>query len=309
MSSGGQATPQQTGYLAAEGFETQLEQELGRGNIRERHGRLFLTSAPPRPAAWAANVWHDPVEIPFESISQAAAALRAMQRNWALYPQRLHRRASLIQDKLPHVSAKPLQFPTTPPKAPLGSWTLLDANRLLAAPRCSSAFANGAVEFVENKSAPPNRAYLKLWEALTLIDKRPQPGELCLDLGASPGGWSWVLQSLGARVIAIDRAPLDPDIAALPGIEYRAMSAFALEPRELGPVDWLCSDIVCYPAKLLELVERWLDSGLARNFVCTIKFQGDTDHGAAARFAAIPGSCLMHLHHNKHELTWVRLAG
>ena len=28
----------------------------------------------------------------------------------------------------------------------------------------------------------------------------------------------------------------------------------------------------------------------------------------AAAFAAIPGSRLMHLHHNKHELTWVRLA-
>jgi 23S rRNA (cytidine2498-2'-O)-methyltransferase len=296
-----------TGYLAAEGFESQLEQELGRGYIHERHGRLFLVDGPAGPAAWAANIWYDPKEIAFDSISQAAAALRAMQRNWALYPHRLHRRASLIRDKLPHVSAKPLVFPAQLPKAPLGSWTLLDANRLLAAPRCTSAFANGAVEFVENKAAPPNRAYLKLWEALTLIERRPQSGERCLDLGASPGGWSWVLQSLGARVIAIDRAPLDPDIATLPGIEYRSASAFALEPRDIGPVDWLCSDIVCYPGKLLELVNRWLESGLARSFVCTIKFQGDTDHAAAAPFAAIPGSRLMHLHHNKHELTWVRL--
>ena len=298
-----------TGYLAAEGFAAQLEQELGRDRIHDRQGRLILAEGPARPAAWAANVWHDVREIEFESISQAAAALRAMQRNWALYPHRLHRRASLIQDKLPHVGAKPLVFPSPLPKAPLGSWMLLDANRLLAAPHCSSAFANGAVEFVENKSAPPNRAYLKLWEALMLAGRWPQPGEICLDLGASPGGWSWVLQSLGARVIAIDRAPLDPEIAALPGIEYRAVSAFALEPQAVGPVEWLCSDIVCYPGKLLELVKSWLESGLARNFVCTIKFQGETDHGAAAAFAAIPGSRLMHLHYNKHELTWIRLAG
>ncbi|HEX6094388.1 MAG TPA: SAM-dependent methyltransferase [Dongiaceae bacterium] len=298
--------PDRTGYLAAEGFEAQLEVELGQDRIRERHGRLILAAGPARPAAWAANIWHDVREIEFESISQAAAALRAMQRNWALYPHRLHRRASLIQDKLPHVSAKPLVFPAALPKAPLGSWMLLDANRLLAAPHCSSAFANGAVELVENKSAPPNRAYLTLWEALTLAGRWPQPGELCLDLGASPGGWSWVLQSLGARVIAVDRAPLDPQIAALPGIEYRAESAFALKPQDIGPVEWLCSDIVCYPAKLLELVQRWLES--VRNFVCTIKFQGETDHAAAAAFAAIPGSRLMHLHHNKHELTWMRLA-
>ena len=298
--------PDRTGYLAAEGFEAQLEVELGQDRIRGRHGRLILAAGPARPAAWAANIWHDVREIESESISQAAAALRAMQRNWALYPHRLHRRASLIQDKLPHVSAKPLVFPAALPKAPLGSWMLLEANRLLASPHCSSAFANGAVEFVENKSAPPNRAYLKLWEALTLAGRWPQPGELCLDLGASPGGWSWVLQSLGARVIAVDRAPLDPQIAALPGIEYRAESAFALKPQDIGPVEWLCSDIVCYPAKLLELVQRWLES--VRNFVCTIKFQGETDHAAAAAFAAIPGSRLMHLHHNKHELTWMRLA-
>ena len=61
-----------------------------------------------------------------------------------------------------------LRFRAPLPKAPLGSWMLLDANRLLASPHCSSAFANGVVEFIENKSAPPNRAYLKLWEALTL---------------------------------------------------------------------------------------------------------------------------------------------
>lgn len=298
-----------TGYLASAGFEAQLEQELGRSDIRERHGRLLLTEGPARPAAWAANIWQDPQEIEFESIAQAAAALRALQRNWALYPHRLHRRASLIQEKLPHVSAKPLSFPSPLPKAPLGSWTLLDTNRLLAAPRCTSAFANGAVEFIENRSAPPNRAYLKLWEALTLAERWPQPGELCLDLGASPGGWSWVLQSLGARVVAIDRAPLHPEIAALSGIEYRCQSAFALQPQSIGPVDWLCSDIVCYPAKLLELVRHWLESGLVRNFICTIKFQGDTDHETAAAFAAIPGSRLMHLHHNKHELTWMRLAG
>jgi 23S rRNA (cytidine2498-2'-O)-methyltransferase len=50
-----------------------------------------------------------------------------------------------------------------------------------------------------------------------------------------------------------------------------------------------------------------MGAGTVRRFVCTIKFQGKTDHEAARAFAAIPGSRLMHLHHNKHELTWVRL--
>jgi 23S rRNA (cytidine2498-2'-O)-methyltransferase len=295
-----------TGYLAAEGFEAQLADELGEDAVA--HGRLFLAPGPPRPAAWALNVWHDAQRIEIASIADGAKALRAIQRNWALYSFTRHRRAKLIQERLPVVTAKPLVFPADPPKAPLGSWTLLDDDTILAAPRCSSPFPNGEVRFVEDKEGPPNRAYLKLWEALTLAGSRPRPGELCLDLGASPGGWTWVLAGLGARVIAVDKAPLDPDVASMSGVEQRRESAFALTPADAGPIDWLFSDIVCYPARLLQLVTHWLESGRVRNFVCTIKFQGETDHETARRFAALPGSRLMHLHHNKHELTWLKLA-
>jgi 23S rRNA (cytidine2498-2'-O)-methyltransferase len=184
---------------------------------------------------------------------------------------------------------------------------LLDPNTVVASARCSSPFAHGEVEFIENKTVPPNRAYLKLWEAFTLLGMRPAPGELCLDLGASPGGWSWVLQRTGARVIAVDKAPLAPAIAQLPNIAFRRESAFGLDAAALGAVDWLFSDVVCYPARLLALVQRWLAAGTARRFVCTLKFQGQTDHATARAFAAIEGSRLLHLHHNKHELTWIKL--
>ena len=294
-----------TAYLAAEGYEDELAEELGAVDLR--HGRLLTAAGPPRPAAWAANVWLDPRRIAIASIADAAAKLRAIQRGWAPYAPRLHRRATLIQQQLPKVSAKPLVFGLPPPAAPLGSWTLLDAATMLAAPRCTSPFPNGEARFVEDRSGPPSRAYLKLWEALTLIGRRPEPGERCLDLGASPGGWSWALQRMGARVVAVDKVPLAPDIAQLPGLEHRAESAFALDARMLGPVDWLFSDIACYPARLLALVERWLAAGTCRRFVCTIKFQGPTEHDIARRFAAIPGSELRHLFHNKHELTWTKL--
>ena len=294
-----------TAYLAAEGFAEELDHELGGADAR--HGRLLIASGPPRPAAWAANVWLDPQEIAIASISDAAAKLRAIQRNWAAYAPRLHRRAMLIQEQLPKVSAKPLVFGTPPPAAPLGSWTLLDTTTMLAAPRCTNPFPNGEVHFVEDRTGPPSRAYLKLWEALTVIGRRPGPGESCIDLGSSPGGWSWALQRMGARVISADKAPLAPEIACLPGIEHRPQSAFALDPHTVGPVDWLFSDVVCYPTRLLMLVERWLAAGTCGNFVCTIKFQGPTDHETARRFAAIPGSQLRHLFHNKHELTWSKI--
>ena len=42
--------------------------------------------------------------------------------------------------------------------------------------------------------------------------------------------------------------------------------------------------------------------------MCTLKFQGDSHYGAIRRFEAVPGSRLVHLYENKHELTWM-LAG
>jgi 23S rRNA (cytidine2498-2'-O)-methyltransferase len=296
-----------TAYLAAEGFTDQLQEELRRAGaaVKHRHERLFVCEGAAVAAAWAANVWHDCQELPVDSIGSAAKTLRDIQRNWAMYAPLHHRRAALIQERLPHVSAKSIVFPAKAPSAPLGSWTLLSPDRALAAAHCSSPFANGEVAFVEDRTGPPNRAYLKLWEALVRLGHWPGPGEPCLDLGASPGGWTWVLARLGASVVAVDKAPLDPKVAAMPGVAWRGESAFALSPESVGAVDWLFSDIACYPARLLRLVETWRSSGLVRNFVCTIKFQGETDHDAAAAFAAIPGAQVLHLHHNKHELTFL----
>jgi 23S rRNA (cytidine2498-2'-O)-methyltransferase len=295
-----------TGYLAPAGFVDELKHELGAA-VRATHGRLVIAEGPPRPVAWAANLWHAPQRIAIASIGDAAKQLRAIQRNWALYPTAHHRRAALIVEKLPKVSAKPLRFGDPAPTAPLGSWTLLDADTVLAAPRCSSPFPNGEVCFVEDKTAP-SRAYLKLWELFTLTGERPKAGDRCLDLGASPGGWTWVLARLGARVTAVDKAALAPAVTQLPNITVLRQSAFALEPQSIGPVDWLFSDVICYPSRLYALIEKWMKAGTVRRFVCTVKFQGATDFDTTRRFAQVTGARLLHLHHNKHELTWLKLS-
>jgi 23S rRNA (cytidine2498-2'-O)-methyltransferase len=293
------------GYLAPEGFERELATELG--DVAERYGRLLLAPGPRREAAWAQNVWLEPRRIPIRSIKDAAKKLRAIQRNWALCSFTEHRRAALIAEQLPHVSAKPIEPYAELPSAPLGSWTLLDRDTVLASPRCSSPFPNGEVRFVEDKTGPPSRAYLKLWEAFTLSRAWPVAGERVLDLGSAPGGWTWVLAQLGAEVISVDKAPLDPAVAGLPNVEHRRESAFALDPDEVGEVGWLFSDVICYPERLLRLVHRWMSARPSLRFVCTLKFQGETDHATARRFASIEGSRLRHLSHNRHELTWLRL--
>jgi 23S rRNA (cytidine2498-2'-O)-methyltransferase len=298
-----------TAYLAAEGFERQLDDELARAGVAVglHHGRLRVSESRPVHAAWAANTWWDGERIAVTSIGNAARELRSRQRNWASYAPEHRGRAQLIAAKLPHVAARPLELGELAPDAPLGSWTLLERDVVLAAPSCSSPFPNGVPRFIEDRDGPPSRAYLKLWETFARLRRQPGPGERCLDLGAAPGGWTWLLARTGAEVIAVDRAPLAAAVDRFANVTWQRGSAFGLDPADVGQVDWWCSDIVAYPDRLRSLVTRWLESGHVRNLVCTVKFQGATDHEAAARFAGITGAQLFHLSQNKHELTCVVL--
>jgi 23S rRNA (cytidine2498-2'-O)-methyltransferase len=309
-------------------FEGHLRQELG--SWQEAWGPLYYVSgegeflgepaggpaaqAVTPPAAvlctsfWNRNIWLEPFRVEFDSLSEAASALRAVQRNWAPALSACFRRGALLAEKLPPLSAKPRPFPWALPDAPMGSWTLLDAHTMIASARCTSPFPNGFIAFEEDVQGPPSRAYLKLWEALVRRRRFPAAGERCLDAGASPGGWTWALAGLGARVTAVDRAPLEERIAALPQVSFIRHDAFTLRPEDIGPLDWLFCDVICYPPRLYEWIERWLQSGLCRNFVCTIKMQGRPDFETTRRFAAIPGGNVVHLCHNKHELTWIKTA-
>lgn len=289
------------GYLAPEDFEKQLLSELK--GVDGAYGRLYL-SKKNQQSFWAQNIWQEPFIAHFDTIGQAAALLKGMQRNWAHYPFQEHRRAALIKEKLPYFSTKPLKFPFKIPQAPLGSFTLLDKNTLLASALCSSPFPHGLIHFEESQE-PPSRAYLKLYEALILAEKIPEKGARCLEIGASPGGWTWVLAKLGAEVFASDRSELAPNITALPNVHFIKGNSFSLTPQTFGPVDWIFSDVACYPEKLFEWVMEWLDSGLCKNFICTLKFQGEGNYEIAKQFAKINGSRVIHLGFNKHELTWI----
>jgi 23S rRNA (cytidine2498-2'-O)-methyltransferase len=93
----------------------------------------------------------------------------------------------------------------------------------------------------------------------------------------------------------------------MPEVRHRIASAFSIEPESFGALDWLCSDVIAYPKRMLSLVERWNDAGNVRTMIVTVKFQGVTDHEIARAFAAIEGGRLFHMHHNRHELTFALL--
>ncbi|NDD57880.1 MAG: hypothetical protein EBZ47_01320 [Chlamydiae bacterium] len=291
-----------TGYLAAEGFEDFIEKRCH--PIATRLGRLIISEGPPRDIPFVQNTWYDVQKITFSSISDAANQLKSLGKLWAFYPEKLVRKGQLISEKLSYFSPKKLVFPCSVPKSMLGSWVLKDENTLYASAQCSSPFAHGEVFFHESK-IPPSRAYLKLWEALTIAGDYPKKDEYCLEVGASPGGWTWVLDQLGTNVTAIDRAPLSKDISFSSRMQYLKKDAFTLSPQDFPNVDWLFSDVICYPSKLLDWVQLWLRERPQLKAVCTIKFQGHEDYEILQSFRQIPNSLVVHLFHNKHEMTWI----
>lgn len=299
-----------TVHLAAEDHCEALVDELAHRGSRvvDEIGSLVFSRGAPGPAAWARNSWLAPAEYRVESIGEAARVLSSIQRNWHLYSIAHHRRAQLIADKLAPIRFRPLEFPARVPSAPLGAFGLLDRDRLVASPVCSSAFADGRPVFVEDRQGPPNRAYLKLWEALTLARNPPGPGDVCLDLGASPGGWTWVLNQLGADVIAVDRADLAPELAAEARVTMHRGDAFGLTVEDLDRrPDWILSDVIAYPARLYELAEYWCRACPHAGVIITVKCQGAVDPAEIDRFLDINKARLRHLSANKHELTFFRL--
>lgn len=266
--------------------------------------------APQELPYWARTTFLKPFILHFDSIGEAASALKEIQRNWAPYQYQNFRRAALIQDKLPYINLKVRKFPVEIPKSPIGVYTLIDDKTILASALTSSYIPAGRIEFVEDHINPPSRAYLKIQESLTmarLLFDAELPGSesRCFEAGACPGGWTWVLVNLGSQVYAVDRAELAPSLMGNPLVTFQAHDAFTLKPEDIGKCDWVFSDVICYPERLLEWVKVWLDSGLTKNMICTIKMQGEIDYEVVKQFAAIPNSRVVHLNYNKHELTWI----
>ncbi|MCR4579588.1 MAG: SAM-dependent methyltransferase [Treponema sp.] len=261
---------------------------------------------------WSRTTMLEPFTFRFESIGEAASKLKEIQRNWAPYQFTSFRRAQLIQEKLPYINLKDRKFPVTIPQSPIGLYTLLDNNTMIASAKTTSYLPAGTIRFIEDHENPPSRAYLKIQESLTMAKlltgcDLPHQGQRCFEAGACPGGWTWVLVGLGAQVHAVDRAELAPELMTNPLVHFQKHDAFTLKPEELGELDWVFSDVICYPERLLEWIQKFLDYKPDLNMICTIKMQGEINWPLIEKFAEIPNSHILHLNYNKHELTWIHV--
>jgi 23S rRNA (cytidine2498-2'-O)-methyltransferase len=290
-------------YIAGINHLDPLCKELGPDC--EVYGDLVLSPRIKHDICFAQDVWLNPQIVAFESIGEAVRILRAVGKFWFLHPYQNVRRSRLIESELRKLPDLAHSFPVMAPLPQINCFTLLDKNTLAFSTQRWKNSPLGDYRFIEDKQNPPNRAYLKLWEALTLFGVYPTAGETAMDLGASPGGWTYVMQTFGTHVTAVDKAELEPRIARLPNVSFLKQSAFALDPAaSTEKIDWLLCDIACYPERTYQLITQWLASGRVKNMIFTIKLQGETDLSVLKPFQDIPDGRVIHLFYNKHEVTF-----
>jgi hypothetical protein len=154
----------------------------------------------------------------------------------------------------------------------------------------------------------PSSAYRKLLEAFACWGAKPSPGDIVVDLGASPGGWTAAsLLLCQCRVVAVDRSVMDPRMMNNLLVKFVKGDAFAYKPTE--QVAWMVSDIIAYPERVAELLGMWCSERLARHMIVTVKFQGDKPSwdalDAAIQIARDNGyyARAKHFFNNKNEVT------
>lgn len=121
----------------------------------------------------------------------------------------------------------------------------------------------------------PSRSALKLEEALlTLLDDderaaRVRDNMQAADLGAAPGGWTWVLMRNGMKVTSVDNGPLDQALLDSGRVDHLRADGFSWQPRRR--LDWMVCDMVEQPRRVAERMATWLREDWCRQTIFNLK--------------------------------------
>ncbi len=159
----------------------------------------------------------------------------------------------------------------------------------------------------EKSKDAPSSAHRKLDEALAWLGTAPQRGEVVVDLGAAPGGWTRVCRDHGASVVAVDRAALDVELAKDPLVTHVKKDAADVDLAAYAPALVVC-DVIWEPEKSVAVLRRALALPSVRALVVTLKLKDPIDFDviddarAALRGHDVTGR-VKHLVANKREVT------
>ena len=129
---------------------------------------------------------------------------------------------------------------------------------------------------LRSPSDAPSRSTLKLEEAfLTFIpedqrETRLTSGLKAVDLGASPGGWTYQLVRRGMMVSAVDNGPMAESLMETGQVRHYMEDGFKFSPSRKN-IHWLVCDMIEKPAKVANLMAWWLVEGYCKEAIFNLK--------------------------------------
>jgi 23S rRNA (cytidine2498-2'-O)-methyltransferase len=124
-------------------------------------------------------------------------------------------------------------------------------------------------------SGAPSRSTLKLDEAFlyfipqVMRESVLRPAMTAVDLGASPGGWSYQFVRRGILVIAVDNGPMDQALLHSGLLTHVRADGFSFVPERQA--DWMVCDIVEQPIRIAKLIGQWITEGWCRRSIFNLK--------------------------------------
>lgn len=122
----------------------------------------------------------------------------------------------------------------------------------------------------------PSRSTLKLEEAFHVFipyeewEERLRGGLKAVDLGASPGGWTYQLVTRSFFVFAVDNGPMNQELLDSGQVKHFKEDGFKFLPSKKN-ITWLVCDMVESPIKVTELMIKWLVEGYCREAIFNLK--------------------------------------
>ena len=141
-------------------------------------------------------------------------------------------------------------------------------------PKSSSSLPMGILRLKFPKQAP-SRSTLKLEEAFKVLLSIQERKELlrenlkAVDLGASPGGWTWQFVKRHIHVTAIDNGEMQKDLMNSGYVEHLKVDGYHYFPKK--NVHWVVSDMIQKPFPVAELMTKWIASGKAQQAIFNLK--------------------------------------
>lgn len=145
----------------------------------------------------------------------------------------------------------------------------------LSYPENNSPLENGILRLKFPNEAP-SRSTLKLEEAFIQFipkhqwDKRLAGGLNAVDLGASPGGWTYQLVKRSMMVTAIDNGPMAESLMETGQVRHLMVDGFKFEPQKRN-IYWLVCDMIEQPQRVADRIADWIINGWCQESIFNLK--------------------------------------